>query len=321
VPVANWNSVDDFNGFTPNNVGTTPVLNDSTGAATAVTLSFAGNDAWYNDTDLTANTSANALMMAGIIKTGKNGTATFTFNNLAEGLYDVYVYTTMNGDGVAIKIGDWDGVTTYYTQEAHKFLDTSSFVQAVNTDPGAIPDQGNYVKLSGLNTSGRGAVGVVSTHLSGADGQGIAGIQIVNVGGPVVNTIPLQLKGQTGNRRVAVGDTTVSVSANLQGPPSFQQWYKNGTAISGANSSSYTLPAIAQSDDQASLVFVATNNVNSVTSAPIVLNCEMREGTIWQDGRKSTHQGLVSTCQYPGGLSLTFAPRGIVSTGSSRPGN
>ena len=271
VAVANWNSIDNQNAFTPSNAGTTGVLNDSTGAATAVTLTFSGNDSWNNDTDMTANTSANARMMSGILKTSAQGTATFLFNNVPEGLYDVYVYTPMNGDGVAINSADWDGVTTFYTQETHQFTDTSVFAQAKNTDPAALRDQGNYIKFSGLNTAGRHAVGFHTTHVSGADGQGIAGIQLVNVGGPVVNTIPLNLTGQTGNRRVLVGDATITVSATLTGPPSFEQWYKNGTAIPGANSASYTLPAIQQSDDKASLVFVATNNVNAVTSAPIVL--------------------------------------------------
>ena len=271
VAVANWNSVDNQNAFTPSNAGTTGVLNDSTGAATPVTLTFAGSDSWNNDTDMTVNSSANARMMVGTLKTTAQKTATFTFNGLPEGVYDVYMYTVSNGDGIDIKASDWDGVTTFYTQEAHKFADTSVFAQAVNTNPSGIPDQGNYIKFSALNTAGRHAVGIISTHLSGGDGQGIAGLQIVNVGGPVVNTIPLNLSGQTGNRRVLVGDTTVTVSATISGPPAFEQWYKNGTAIPGANSTSYTLPAIQQSDDQASLVFVATNNVNAVTSAPIVL--------------------------------------------------
>jgi hypothetical protein len=56
-----------------------------------------------------------------------------------------------------------------------------------------------------------------------------------------------------------------------------------------------------------------TLTARDVSSTPITLNCSMHEGTIWQNGRKQTHQGLVSTCGYPGGLSLTFAPWGIVS--------
>src|SRR3974377_590421 len=102
VPGDNWNAVDDYNlDVVPEN-GTTGNLVDNTAAATPVTLTFAAQDSWFNDTATTDITKPNSIMMQGIIKAnGPLGTrATFTFSNVVEGQYDLYVYTSMNGDGV-----------------------------------------------------------------------------------------------------------------------------------------------------------------------------------------------------------------------------
>jgi uncharacterized delta-60 repeat protein len=52
--------------------------------------------------------------------------------------------------------------------------------------------------------------------------------------------------------------------------PLFYQWFKNTTALSGANNSTYSL-ANVQISDAASYSVVATNTLGSVTSAPAVL--------------------------------------------------
>src|SRR5882724_7309989 len=96
----NWNNVDDQYNFTPANEGNTGPLVDRTGAATTVTLTFAANDSWYNDVDPATITTPNARLMNGIIKVaGVGSTGTFTFNNVADGQYDIYVYTDCNADG------------------------------------------------------------------------------------------------------------------------------------------------------------------------------------------------------------------------------
>jgi hypothetical protein len=263
--VANWNSINDD---AVNNNATSDPLVDSTGAATSTTITFDGNDSWNNDTGAADVTTGDAKMMLGIIKTSAGRTVHFTFNNLAEGLYDVYLYVNSNGDGIAQNVSDWDSVTTHYIQETHQFTATSTYAEASNTDPSALRSVGNYVHFRNLNTAGRHQVGVVSTHISGGDGQGIAGLQLVNVGGPVVNAVPLNITVPPHNRRVLVGDSTVTVGVTMTGPSFFRQWYKNGAPIPGATDVTYTLPAIVAGDNNATFVFVATNNVNSVTSSP-----------------------------------------------------
>src|SRR5258707_14991850 len=76
---------------------------------------------------------------------------------------------------------------------------------------------------------------------------------------------------QPTSQTVAVGQTaSFSVSATGTAPLSYQ-WNKNGTAISGATSFSYTTPATASSDNGAQFTVVVSNTAGSVTSSPATL--------------------------------------------------
>lgn len=279
VAVPNWNLVDDAYGFTPANVGTTTNLFDSTGARQPVTLTFSAGDSWYNDVDITGGglstnvlTDPNALMMNGIIKDPTGTTGFFKFNNLPEGTYDLYVYVNANSAlGVGVKLWDWDGVSTNYIVEQHTFTNTQAFVEAHNTNPSlALWPVGNYVHLTGLGTYGRGAVGFYSQKFGpDGDGVGIAGLQVVQTGPATANTLPPQVFNTGGHHRVAAG-STYATSVTVQGPVTSQGWYKNGSPIPGANSTTYSIASV-DSTDNASFTFVAANNVGSVTSAPVVL--------------------------------------------------
>ncbi len=68
---------------------------------------------------------------------------------------------------------------------------------------------------------------------------------------------------------------TFSVTATGTAPLSYQ-WQKNGTAISGATSSSYTTPAETTSDNGALFTVVVTNSVGSVTSNAATLTVNPR---------------------------------------------
>src|SRR5215469_8649159 len=71
---------------------------------------------------------------------------------------------------------------------------------------------------------------------------------------------------QPASQTVTVGQTaTFTVVATGTSPLSYQ-WQKNGTAISGATSASYTTPATTSSDNGAQFVVVVSNVAGSVTS-------------------------------------------------------
>jgi HYDIN/CFA65/VesB family protein/centrosomal CEP192-like protein/Ig-like domain-containing protein/immunoglobulin I-set domain protein len=79
------------------------------------------------------------------------------------------------------------------------------------------------------------------------------------------------ITSQPANQAVLVGQTaTFSVGTSGTAPLSYQ-WQKNGAAISGATSASYTTPAEVISDNGAQFTVVVSNAVGSVTSSPATL--------------------------------------------------
>ena len=84
---------------------------------------------------------------------------------------------------------------------------------------------------------------------------------------PVAPTVTSQPASQT----ITAGQTaTFSVTASGTAPLSYQ-WKKNGTAISGAASSSYTTPAETTSDSGAQFAVVVSNSAGSATSNTAIL--------------------------------------------------
>src|SRR5258708_18449802 len=78
-------------------------------------------------------------------------------------------------------------------------------------------------------------------------------------------TLP-SITTQPASQTVTAGQTaTFTVAATGTSPLSYQ-WNKNGTALSGATSSSYTTPATTSSDNGAQFTVTVSNSTGSVTS-------------------------------------------------------
>lgn len=75
---------------------------------------------------------------------------------------------------------------------------------------------------------------------------------------PTITSQPVDAGANEGS---TVTFTVVASGANLT-----YQWRKNGAAIAGATSASYTTPALAAGDDQATFAVIVTNAGGSVTS-------------------------------------------------------
>jgi Bacterial lectin len=76
------------------------------------------------------------------------------------------------------------------------------------------------------------------------------------------------------NQTVMAGLTaTFTVTGGGSGPLTYQ-WYKNGVAVSGATSSTYTTPATAAGDNGAVFTVVVSNPVGSLTSGPATLTVQ-----------------------------------------------
>src|SRR5207245_10132641 len=71
--------------------------------------------------------------------------------------------------------------------------------------------------------------------------------------------VPPSITNQPASQTITAGQTaTFSVTASGTAPLSYQ-WSKNGTAISGATSASYTTPATTSSDNAAQVTVVVSN--------------------------------------------------------------
>jgi hypothetical protein len=89
-------------------------------------------------------------------------------------------------------------------------------------------------------------------------------------GGGSTNAAPT-IVTQPANQKTTVGLTaTFTVTAAGTGPLQYQ-WSKNGTAIAGASSASYTTPSATPADNGANFTVLVTNAVGSATSNPASL--------------------------------------------------
>lgn len=87
---------------------------------------------------------------------------------------------------------------------------------------------------------------------------------------PPTPTAP-DITTQPQSASVPPGQTATFSVAATGTPPLSYQWRRNGTAIAGATSASYTTPATTQADNGAQFTVVVTNSVSSVTSAVATL--------------------------------------------------
>src|SRR6266850_1679362 len=148
---------------------------------------------------------------------------------------------------------------------------------------------------------------VLSAALLAIVNSGCSGITAkVNSGSPGV-VLP-SITAQPANQTVTAGQTaTFSVTAAGTAPLTYQ-WNKNGGAISGATSSSYTSPATASSDNGAQFSVVVSNSAGSVTSGAATLTVN------------AASTGLqVSTAQLPDGFVAGGYNSTLAATGGSTP--
>ena len=110
------------------------------------------------------------------------------------------------------------------------------------------------------------------------------------------------------NQTVTAGQTaTFSVTAAGSAPLTYQ-WNKNGAAISGANSSSYTTPATASTDNGTQFSVVVNNAAGSVTSSAATLTVNATPASL-----------QISTSQLPDGTVAGGYNSTLAATGGSTP--
>jgi len=116
---------------------------------------------------------------------------------------------------------------------------------------------------------------------------------------------PPTITKQPVNQTVNVGQTaTFSVTATGTGPLTYQ-WFDNGTAISGATSSTYTTPAAASTDSGSVFTVTVANAVGSVTSTPATLTVAAVSTTVPPNAPLVISQPANQTVQV--GQTATFS--------------
>ena len=124
-------------------------------------------------------------------------------------------------------------------------------------------------------TSDNGALFTVVVSNSAGSATSNAATLSVNPA-PVAPSITTQPTSQT----VTAGQTaTFTVTATGTAPLSYQ-WKKNGTAISGATSSSYSTPAETTSDNGVQFNVTVSNSAGSVTSNAVTLTVNALAGQL-----------------------------------------
>jgi hypothetical protein len=282
LPQIGWTGIDNHYNVANFNIatfvsaenGTTVPLLDTNFAPTGVTLTYTASDSWDNNVNYAdISTAPNAILMQGTIKqaNGNHVPITFTFNNVPQGQYDVYVYCDVDANGAVASLWDLYSTKTNYILEQQQFYATNTFIQSTATTAAEATNVANYVKFS-LGTDARGQIGILGQYVSSPVGMGVAAIQLVPTGPLQPNTVPLSLLLEPISRRGADGTNDVTFTANVRGPAYYAQWLQNGTPIPGETNFSYTPNPISAATMQgAKISFTASNNLNSVTTSNAIL--------------------------------------------------
>ncbi len=121
---------------------------------------------------------------------------------------------------------------------------------------------------------------VVVTNSAGSATSNAATLTVTSVTAPSITTQPA-------NQSVTTGQTaTFNVVASGTAPLTYQ-WKKNGTAISGATSASYTTPATVIGDNGATFTVVITNSAGSATSNAATLTVSAPSSTLYVDANNA----------------------------------
>lgn len=202
-------------------------------------LTSAGTPAGYTNSSTDSSTALSGMLAAsatslnfGNVTAGSNNSQTLTLTNTGTATVTIS-QGTITGAGFSV-VGGMSSVSIAPGQN-HVFQ-----VQF------APPATGNVT--ASMSVASDATNSPLSISLSGT---GVTGLSIIT---------------QPANQIVAAGQTaTFSVTATGNGTLNYQ-WKRNGTAIGGATSSTYTTPATSSSDSAAQFTVVVTDSSGSVTS-------------------------------------------------------
>jgi hypothetical protein len=182
---------------------------------------------------------------------------------------------TANGTGSPAPVAPT--ITTQPTGQTVSAGQTASFMVAAS---GTSPLSYQWLK-NGTNLAGATSASYTTPATTTSDSGAKFDVVVSNSAGTVTSamatltvnalTVAPTITTQPANQTVTAGQTAnFAVVATGTAPLSYQ-WSKNGAAISGATSSTYTTPATTSSDSGAQFTVVVSNSAGSATSAAATL--------------------------------------------------
>ena len=207
---------------------------------------------------------------------------------------------------------------------------TATFsVTATGTAPLSYQWRQNGTAISGA-TSSSYTTPAETTAANGAQFTVVvsnsAGSVTSNTATLTVNTAPVapSITTQPSSVTITAGQTaTFSVTATGTAPLSYQ-WSQNGTAISGATSSSYTTPAETTSASGAQFTVVVSNSAGSVTSnaatltvnpAPVAPSITTQPSSVTITAGQTATFSVIATGTAP--LSYQWSQNGTAISGAT----
>ena len=232
-------------------------------SAAADTLSYQ----WYKDGKAISGATASSYTIKSV-KTSDAGKYTVKVSNNAGSVTSDAATLTVNPVLSSIGINGSSSVnvgsTATYTCTATYSNGTTKTV----TPNWAISAGANYASITAAGVLTGKAAGTATIQAKFTDGSVTkTATKNVTVNAVAVKpTITTQPKSQT-----VYEDSSVTFSVTATGTePLTYQWYKDGTEISGATDSSYTISSV-ESGDTGSYYVVVSNNIGDVTSSTATL--------------------------------------------------
>jgi Bacterial Ig domain/Putative Ig domain/Immunoglobulin domain len=191
---------------------------------------------------------------------------------------------------------------------------TATFsVAATGTAPLTYQWKKNGAAIAGANSSSY----TVSSTTSSESGEQFSVVVSNSAGNATSNAATLtvssaavapSITAQPASQTVTAGQTaTFSVAATGTAPLTYQ-WEKNGAAITGANSSSYTMSSTTSSESGEQFSVVVSNSAGNATSTSATLTVN-----------SATTSLQISTTQLPGGFVSGGYSSTLAASGGSSP--